>query len=294
MKLAFWRKNDMSNFAQIAKKMDDLQTKIVQEDGLTKQFADKAVAAHQRRTELEQELLNTREELSGALGAIVDFLGGLTVLPPLVLEADQVVDQEAAAAEAELAAAEAVTAETNPGADTVVVADTPAAPAAPAVTGGGADLGLPGADTLDTPAVDDTPAEAPAATTPVVEANPAPEQPVGFDEPVAGDLGIVGGSVGLGLPGEDTVGTPAPAAEPAVPSETPASTTPVGPSAEDIETDPTLAPTAPTPAPNQPAAPVATPADPFAEEGPEAEGPTEEPAEAPAAIDPLNLPPAQV
>ena len=91
----------MSNsFASIAKKMDDLQTLIVGKDTETKDFSDKAVAAHSARLELEKELLKTQSELSAAIGAISGFLGSLTKLPPLVTQADVARDEEIAAAEA--------------------------------------------------------------------------------------------------------------------------------------------------------------------------------------------------
>lgn len=96
----------MSNsFASIAKKMDDLQVLIVKKDAETKDFADKAVAAHAARQELEAELAATRSELSAALEAITGFLGSLTVLPSLVSAADNVHDAEIAAKEAADAAA---------------------------------------------------------------------------------------------------------------------------------------------------------------------------------------------
>jgi septal ring factor EnvC (AmiA/AmiB activator) len=100
MKLAFWRK-DMSNFSTIAKKMDDLQSAISAKDTETKDFADKAVAAHAERQALEADLSATRAELSTALDAISGFLASLTVLPPLVTAADKVHDDAIAAEQAE-------------------------------------------------------------------------------------------------------------------------------------------------------------------------------------------------
>lgn len=192
----------MSNsFQAIAQRMDSLQSQITATDAETKSYSDKAVASHAKRLDLERQLTETREELSGALGAITSFLGSLTVLPDLVITADEIFDQEAAA-------------NTAPGTGPVETATPPATPAPkppkPTPIDSAADplaaaaaLGLPGGNT----------APAPATPPPPVTPTPEPvvvEQPVTVPEPVVG--------TGLGLPGADTLNTtPAPVSEPELP-----------------------------------------------------------------------------
>ena len=186
----------MSNsFQAIAQRMDSLQSQITATDAETKSYSDKAVASHAKRLDLERQLTETREELSGALGAITFFLGSLTVLPDLVITADEIFDQEAAA-------------NTAPGTGPVETATPPATPAPkppkPTPIDSAADplaaaaaLGLPGGNTAPAPA---TPTPKPVVI----------EQPVTVSEPVVG--------TGLGLPGTDTLNTmPAPVSEPELP-----------------------------------------------------------------------------
>jgi len=229
----------MSNsFVAIAQRMDELQAKISSKDAETKDFADKAVASHAERLDLEQQLTDTRLELSGALGAITAFLGSLTVLPDLVTKADEIADAEAtAAAAAEEAANTPVVEEPAP-----EVPSTPVDAAADPVAAA-AELAVPGTAPVDAPEVVPkpvTPSPAPVAT----------EQPVTFEEPVATDLG---------LPGSDTLGLPA-VTEPAPeqPIEEPETLTVAEPAPGDpemVDDQPTL-PDMPTPASDE--APLVT------------------------------------
>ncbi|WP_299198176.1 MULTISPECIES: hypothetical protein [Pseudomonadota] len=246
----------MSNsFVAIATRMDDLIGKISNKDAETKDYADRAVAAHAERLALEAELGETQKQLAEAPIVITNFLKALTVLPPLVLEADTVADAEAlalaeaeaaeaAAATAELEAAEAVTEEINPGADSIVITDNPApVDAAADPVGAAAALEVPGLTPVDAPAT------APEPVTPTPEPVIA-EQPVSVTEPVAGDLGLPGAG-SLGLPGADTLGQPAvtePAPEqPTGEPETPTVAEPALGDPEMVDEQPTL-PDMPTPA----------------------------------------------
>lgn len=236
MKLAFWRKDMSNSFVDIAKRMDDLIAQISETDAETKDYADKAVASHAKRLDLEAQLKSTEQELREAPGVIVDFLKALTVLPALVTEADSVLDAEnaAAAAAAEAEANQPAVEEPTPAEEPAVDGSTlqPGIPADAATdpVGAAAALSLLGTTPVDAPA------EAPVATIPTPEPT-ATEQPISVEEPIAGDLGLPGSDT-LDLPGADTIGTPAPAvAEPAPeqPSEGSESPTVAEPAPGDAE-----------------------------------------------------------
>ena len=197
----------MSNsFQTIAQRMDSLQSQITATDAETKSYSDKAVASHAKRLDLERQLTETREELSGALGAITSFLGSLTVLPDLVITADEIFDQEAAANTAsgtgpvETATPPATPAPKPPKPPKPAPIDSAADPLAAAAA-----LGLPGGNTT------------PAPATPPPPVTPTPE-PVVVEQPVTVPEPVVGTGTGLGLPGADTLNiTPAPVSEPELP-----------------------------------------------------------------------------
>lgn len=239
----------MSNYASIGKEMDDIMSEIAKHEADVKTYSDKAMTSLDLRNQAQAKLLEKQQSTFDALAGIQAFIAGLTVLPAEVVNADTVFDAEAAAAEA---AANAPTPEPDPIVTVIDTVDEPAPAADTAADPAAADLGLPGADTLDTTPVDSTPDVAPEPVVATPDVNPTPEQPVTFEEPVAGDLGLIGEDPAVGptdTPVTETADDPAapPVEEPAplvdpqpepTPVDTGAGETEEEPAADDANLDP--------------------------------------------------------
>ena len=171
----------MSDYTSIGKEMDAIMANIAKHEKDVKTFSDKAMNSLDLRNEAQAELLAKQSEVFDALNGIQAFIASLTSLPDEVTNADSVHDAEVAAN----VPTPVVT--TPPVVDPVAPVEEPieSAPVQPS-------LGLPGADTLDTTPVDSNPVAAPEPVTPVADPEPVVEQPVTFEEPVAGDLGLIG------------------------------------------------------------------------------------------------------